>query len=695
MELILLKNVTKSYATKQNKNAFTLTNINLSFPNRGMVFIRGKSGSGKSTILNIISLLEKIDKGKVVFNGKDISTLRGKDKEKYLRNDISLIFQHYNLFDELSAKDNIYVSAEIAGVKQKDIKHRVKELSKKFNVSKLLDKKTKYLSGGEKQRIAIIRALVKHPKAILCDEPTGALDTTNSKITMDILKDISKDILVIVVSHNEELINEYADEIITIKDGRVESKEIINEIKGSKTSKDKKGLPKSKYVNKFIGVHLKENMLKNIMMIISSLIGFIFLLLSIGFDHGSKKSIEEYQNKNLSAFHCSLQNKDYEDIEDSIISVVKLSRPNELELEVIKDKLDNYIIQYDFSYLLPQYINLFINNEYKEPVEFIPIYDQSLLSLDKKMLLEGDLSFNNSFDYFIVNKEFKDKYSLDNLSFKIDVDIDYPVIDIDRSFVKDKFVLEKDINISGVIKEFSFMNHPKIYYSYLSSYRYLSNHLLTNISDYLEESFTALDLVVNSKDESIFSGYAYNLFLLEDEIKASFKLSDELDKDKSRLVLYSSAKELINAYEELTTSFISSMYMFVIISLLGVIFILGITTYSSFVKYKKERAVLSVLGSKGDDILDIFLIESTLISLLSSVVAIILSSIFQKLFSQLFYLKFNVENLIDIPYMSYLNIPFFPIIAVILLSMVVSFCSTYFPYLVFKKNKLVDELKDL
>ena len=694
MELYRLINVSKSYANKLNKDAFSLTNINLSIPNKGMVFIKGKSGSGKSTLLNIISLLEKVDKGKIIFNGEDITKLKNKEKEKYLKEDISIIFQHYNLFLNLTSYQNVKLSYSLSSNKEKDI---IDKLFKRFDIEYLKNKKVNQLSGGEKQRVAIIRALTKSPKAILCDEPTGALDTFNSKITMDILKDISKDILVIVVSHNEEIIKEYADEIISIKDGKVVDINIINKVDNfySPIKKTKNKKAKSNYVNLFVRNHLKENVLKNFLMIISSVIGFSFLLLSVGFDNGAKVSTKKYQNQNLSAFTSIVQNKEYETSDDSLLSLVKLSRPSEEDLFYIDNYIKDYSIDYNYSFLFPNYISLYKDNELVDLVEFVPINDESILSLDKEMVKIGVPSFNDNLSNVIVNYEFYKKYNIDNFNIKYEIDIDYPVIDLERSYVKDSFKLDLEINIQAVVKEFSFMNHPKIYYSYSKSKEYLSNYYLNNISDFLNEAFYADRLVIESSPYSMFSSYSYLLFINNNEIENTFNLIKKLSNNKEEgLDITNSAYDLINAYDSLTQSFISSMYLFVIISLLGVIFILGISTYSSFVHYKKERAILASLGANNNDIFDIFFIESFLVTMFSSLISILISIPLSKLTSKLFFTKFSVENLIIIPFDNYFNIKYFPIIFVVLISILVSFLSTYFPFLFYKRNNILEELKD-
>ena len=197
--LFVLNNVTKTFSNgKESFNA--LSNVSLSLPSKGLVSITGKSGSGKSTLLNILGCIEKPTEGKVLYLNKDISKLSDKEFSSYHLNEISIVFQHYNLFDDLSAIDNVMLPLLMRGESKSIVYEKAEALFRKFYIHDLMNQKTKLLSGGEKQRVAILRSLITDPKAILCDEPTGALDYRNGTAIMEIFKDISKDKLVLMVS---------------------------------------------------------------------------------------------------------------------------------------------------------------------------------------------------------------------------------------------------------------------------------------------------------------------------------------------------------------------------------------------------------------------------------------------------------------------------------------------------------------
>ena len=222
MSLLRIVNLTKKYKLENGKEKIVLDTISLTFPNRGLVSIVGKSGSGKSTLINLISLLDEPTNGCIYFNHSNIFKWNQKEKEKYRNNDIGIVFQHYHLLENETVLFNVMLPALIRREKTKNAAIAAKNLLKSIYFKENLhESKCKDLSGGEKERVAILRALINNPQIILADEPTGALDSKNSKIVMDLLKDISQERLVIIASHNKEIVNKYSDQIIHIKDGKI------------------------------------------------------------------------------------------------------------------------------------------------------------------------------------------------------------------------------------------------------------------------------------------------------------------------------------------------------------------------------------------------------------------------------------------------------------------------------------------
>ena len=218
--MLKLKDIKKDYQAGDNI-VHALKGINITFNEKGIVGILGPSGCGKSTLLNIIGGLDKYTSGDLMINGRSTKTYRDKDWDTYRNHSIGFIFQQYNLISHLSLVENVELALTIAGLTSKE-KHEMAEVAlEKVGLKQMENKKPNQLSGGQQQRVAIARALVNNPDIILADEPTGALDTETSIQVMEILKSISKDKLIIMVTHNPELAYEYSDRIIKMKDGLI------------------------------------------------------------------------------------------------------------------------------------------------------------------------------------------------------------------------------------------------------------------------------------------------------------------------------------------------------------------------------------------------------------------------------------------------------------------------------------------
>lgn len=270
--MIEIKNVKKVYKAKKTDDTVALRNISATIPSTGLVFIVGTSGSGKSTLLNCVGGLDKVDSGSIIIDGIDITQLKEKELDKFRNTYLGFVFQDYNIIDEYNVFENINLSLELQG---KEDKKLISETLNKLGLSNLEKRHINELSGGQKQRVAIARALVKNPSLILADEPTGNLDSKTSKQIFEILKSISLDRTVLVVSHDMEMAKTYGDIIIEISDGK-----IINETKPKK-SKEKE--EKNKVELKQFSLS-RKNILKLTLGNIQAKLGkFIFTAIIMGF----------------------------------------------------------------------------------------------------------------------------------------------------------------------------------------------------------------------------------------------------------------------------------------------------------------------------------------------------------------------------------------------------------------------------
>ena len=227
--MLEIKNLKKIYKNKVGTDVLALDDISLKFPDNGMVFLLGKSGSGKSTLLNVIGGLDNPTKGEIIVKGRSSNTFNRSDFDSYRNTYVGFVFQEYNVLDEFTVYENISLAIELQN-KQPSPK-MIEDLLDRVGLTGYAKRKPNTLSGGQRQRIAIARALIKNPEIILADEPTGALDSTTGEQVLETLKELSKDTLVIVVSHDRDFAERYADRIIELKDGKV-----INDVSKSEST---------------------------------------------------------------------------------------------------------------------------------------------------------------------------------------------------------------------------------------------------------------------------------------------------------------------------------------------------------------------------------------------------------------------------------------------------------------------------
>ena len=216
--MIVVKNLTKIYKTKYHKDNVAINDVSFVLPDKGLVFIIGKSGSGKSTLLNMLGGLDTATKGDIIADGNNLSTFKEKDFIKYRSSYIGFIFQDYHVLDNMTVRENVRLAMDI--VNQND-EEKISQVLRKVDLVGYDSRYPKELSGGQKQRISVARALVKDVNVILCDEPTGNLDKKTSTQVLEMLKKLSSERLVIVVSHNMVEAETYADRIIELADGQI------------------------------------------------------------------------------------------------------------------------------------------------------------------------------------------------------------------------------------------------------------------------------------------------------------------------------------------------------------------------------------------------------------------------------------------------------------------------------------------
>ena len=307
--MLELKKIKKDYKTGDFIQ-HALKNIDLSFRENEFVAILGPSGSGKTTLLNIIGGLDRYTTGDLIIDGKSTKKFKDKDWDAYRNHAVGFIFQSYNLISHISVLENTMMGMTLSGVSFRERKRKALELLDKVGLKDHAYKKPNQLSGGQMQRVAIARALANDPKIILADEPTGALDSKTSMQIMELIKEISKDKLVIMVTHNKELAENYASRIVNMKDGEIigDSNPIDDNVKTgnlkiTKTSMSFLTALKLSFEN------IKTKKGRTILTSFASSIGIIGIALILSLSNGFNIEVENFEQDSLSQSPIMITNQ--------------------------------------------------------------------------------------------------------------------------------------------------------------------------------------------------------------------------------------------------------------------------------------------------------------------------------------------------------------------------------------------------
>ena len=304
--MLQLKDIVKKYNTGGTE-VEVLKKVNISFRESEFVSILGASGSGKTTLLNIIGGLDKYSSGDMLLMGRSTKEFTDRDWDSYRNGTIGFVFQSYNLIGHLSIIENVKLALSISGESNKENDIKAKKALEDVGLGDHLYKKPNQLSGGQMQRVAIARALVTNPKVILADEPTGALDSKTSVQIMELIKEISKEKLVIMVTHNPELARKYSDRIVSVKDG-----EIIEDTKPYIEQEGNNGYELKKTAMTFSSAikssfkNLLTKKFRSLMTVVASSIGIISIGLVLAISSGMDKYIQTMQNENLSSMPITI-----------------------------------------------------------------------------------------------------------------------------------------------------------------------------------------------------------------------------------------------------------------------------------------------------------------------------------------------------------------------------------------------------
>ena len=307
--MLQIKEISKQYKTESLVQQ-ALDKVSLNLRDNEFVAILGPSGSGKTTLLNIVGGLDRYDSGDLIINGVSTKNYKDRDWDSYRNHTIGFVFQSYNLIPHQTILANVELALTISGVSKKVRRQKAKEALKQVGLEDHIHKRPNQLSGGQMQRVAIARALVNDPDILLADEPTGALDSNTSVQVMDLLKEVAKDRLVVMVTHNPELAEEYATRIVRLKDGVIVSDTDPFEVDDSSMEAVHKNLGKSS-MSFLTAFSLSANNLltkkgRTILTSFAGSIGIIGIALILALSTGFQNYIDKIQEDTLTSYPLTI-----------------------------------------------------------------------------------------------------------------------------------------------------------------------------------------------------------------------------------------------------------------------------------------------------------------------------------------------------------------------------------------------------
>ena len=535
--MLKLENITKIYEGKNFKQ-IALNDVTLAFRNNEFVSILGPSGSGKTTLLNIIGGLDKYTYGNLIIDGVSTRKYKERDWNNYRSKKVGFIFQSYNLINHQTVLSNVLLSLNIAGKPKKESIKLAKKVLKDVGLENYIKKKPKELSGGQMQRVAIARALVTNPDIILCDEPTGALDSQTSIQIMELLKEISKEKLVIMVTHNVTLANKYSDRVIALNDGVITYDTSPYEVENYSLKKIKN---KRKTMNKFTSLSLSFNNLltkksRTLLTSFAGSIGIIGIALVLSLSKGTQKYINKIEKNTFSKYPISIMESyiDYQNMFDKEKESCKkgsICSINDLSNNVVNDNKINSMSK--FSNILKQnYENI---NNYTLDINYN--YNINLnIYKDNKMIENSSLYFKEFFnnnspllkEYTLIYGKLPEKYN--EIVIVTDENGKLPLSLMKTLFINEDIDLSKTINISYekiIDSKFKLVSETSYYIYENDTWQYIKNNK-DKINDILDKSINLkiTGILKLNKDavisESGFIGYSKKLInYLNDEVNSS------------------------------------------------------------------------------------------------------------------------------------------------------------------------------
>ena len=617
--MLELKNVCKKY------DRDVLKKINLKFGNKGLICLVGESGSGKTTLLNIIGGLEQPDSGKVIFNGNNIKNI---DSSFYSNQLVSFINQNYNLIDKYTVLENILLPIELRRIRSPC---NVNKILKMLSIYSLKNKKVVSLSGGEKQRVAIARCIVQNTRVILADEPTGALDSENAYSVMRILKNLSKQKLVIVVTHNTELANTFADSIIKIADGKICNKlNVINKNKYFKIKYNRKNKLSFIKLVKYAIKNLNNKLLRNILTILAFTIGLLSLEIVLSIKTGFNKELDSLNKSSFFNYPLVISKNNY--VDDFSNKVENKNGVNVKKGSFVTNEIDDKLIS-------------LVNNIDKKYVNGITYYRD----IDYEFKSISYVNPSNNYFYLVSGRMPENKN---------EVLIMYD----EEDSISDKLYNYLDVANNGLINNVFKVNDKEL--------------IITGIVKSNNDYFKSLSGILYSND--LFDNEITDIYIYANNLKAKNKIK-ELLKDYE---IFDNAEEVVNLTKKMVDGISLVLILFSVISLIVSMIMIFVISYISVMERNKDIGIYKSIGFRNKDIKNLFIVENLIIGMCSFYLTMIFILLVSNVINKFVYSYINFEHIMSLDILN--------IILLFFLSLFLCYIASFIPAKIASNKKIVD-----
>ena len=617
--MLELKNVCKKYDRE------VLKKINLKFGNKGFICLVGESGSGKTTLLNIIGGLEQPDSGKVIFNGNNIKNI---DSSFYSNQLVSFINQNYNLIDKYTVLENILLPIELRRIRSPC---NVDNILKMLGIYSLKNKKVISLSGGEKQRVAIARCIVQNTRVILADEPTGALDSENAYSVMRILKNLSKQKLVIVVTHNIELANSFADDIIKINDGKICSKlKVINKNKYSKIKCNRKIKLSFIKLVKYAIKNLNNKLLRNILTILAFTIGLLSLGIVLSIKTGFNKELDSLNKSSFFNYPLVISKNNY--VDDFSNKVENKNGVNVKKGSFVTNEIDDKLIS-------------LVNNIDKKYVNGIT-YSRDI---DYEFKSISYVNPSNNYFYLVSGRMPENKNEV-------------LILYDEEDSISDKLYNYLDVSNNGLINNVFKVNDKEL--------------IITGIVKSNNDYFKSLSGILYSND--LFDNEITDIYIYANNLNSKNKIKDLL-KDYE---IFDNAEEVVNLTKKMVDGISLVLILFSVISLIVSMIMIFVISYISVMERNKDIGIYKSIGFRNKDIKNLFIIENLIIGMCSFYLTMIFILLVSNVINKFVYSCINFEHIMSLDILN--------IILLFFLSLILCYVASFIPAKIASNKKIVD-----